>query len=42
VRSLRRTEEVLRANGVRGLRMDPGRLLVPPSEAMNTIITFSE
>jgi hypothetical protein len=42
VRSLRQAEEVLGANGVQGLRVESGRLLVPPGEAMNTALEFVE
>jgi hypothetical protein len=42
VRSLRRAEEVLRANGVSGLRAEERALLVPAVEAMNVALEFVE
>ena len=42
VRSLRRAEEVLRANGVSGVRADERGLLVPAAEAMNVALEFVE
>jgi Glyoxalase-like domain len=42
VRSLRRAEEVLRANGVAGVRADARGLLVPAAEAMNVALEFVE
>jgi hypothetical protein len=40
VRSLRRAEEVLRANGVAGVRADARGLLIPAAEAMNVALEF--
>ena len=40
VRSLDATEDVLRANGVEYVRPGPGRILVPPAEAMNVALEF--
>ncbi len=42
VRSLSRTEATLRANGIRGLRRETGRILVEPAEAMNVALEFIE
>jgi hypothetical protein len=41
VRSLRETEETLRANGVQHARSEAGRILVPASEAMNVALEFT-
>jgi len=42
VRSLGRAAEVLRANGVAGVRADARGLLVPPAAAMNVALEFVE
>ncbi len=42
VRSLNRAEEVLRANGVSGVRADGRRLVVPAAEATNVALEFVE
>ncbi len=42
VRSLSRTEQTLRANGIQGLRRETGRILVAPAEAMNIALEFTE
>ncbi len=42
VRSLRATEETLRANGIQNTRVDAGRILVPPAAAMNVALEFIE
>jgi hypothetical protein len=42
VRSLRRTLETLRASGIRNVAAEAGRVLVPPTEAMNVTLEFNE
>jgi len=42
VRALSQAERALRAGGVTGVRAAQGRLLVPPTEAMNVALEFSE
>jgi len=42
VRSLDGTKEVLRVNGIRNFKIEPGRILVPPAEAMNVALEFVE
>jgi hypothetical protein len=40
VRTLRGTWETLKANGIQDTRVEPGRILVPPAEAMNVALEF--
>jgi hypothetical protein len=42
VRSLSRTEETLRANGIQDRRREHGRILIPPAAAMNVVLEFVE
>ena len=35
-----RRQETLRANGIRNVQVEPGRILVPAAEAMNTALEF--
>jgi hypothetical protein len=42
VRSLPGTSEVLRENGILNLRVEAGRIVVPPAEAMNVALEFVE
>jgi catechol 2,3-dioxygenase-like lactoylglutathione lyase family enzyme len=40
VRSLDATKDVLRTNGIRNLGTEPGRIIVPPAQAMNVALEF--
>jgi hypothetical protein len=40
VRSLDGTKDILRANGIQNPTVEPGRILVPPAEAMNVALEF--
>jgi hypothetical protein len=40
VRSLDETTKTLRTNGIKNLKVEPGRILVPPAEAMNAALEF--
>jgi Glyoxalase-like domain len=42
VGSLRKTEETLRANGIHNIFVEPGRVMVPPAEALNVALEFVE
>jgi hypothetical protein len=42
VRSLHETSNVLRANGIDNAKVEPGRVLVPPTQAMNAALEFVE
>lgn len=42
VRSLDVTKDMLRTNGIRNVRTEPGRILVSPAEAMNVALEFVE